>query len=326
MISKIRLENNQKSLVTLPLNLLLIQKPAINYEATPRQKNIGMTIDLSKTKITKPSGLVDTITSIENVKGTHYDDYIYGDNKDNELNGLDGNDNIYGKAGNDKLIFGYGYSNLYGGKGNDKFTFIDSSMNYQTTTITGVANIYGGEDYDILDLKFYPLPIQVNLTNNSISYNTSQSYILESIEKVITTNLNDIIYDSQNNDDIDSGKGNDMIYLTNGEDFVNAGAGNDIIFLLGSGEKRIYSGDGKDIYIVMPNFISHNSTIILDFKPHSDKIDLTNFNDIHSYSDLSLEEVTKDNLNFTILTISENIALALYNIRADEIYEHSFIF
>ena len=46
----------------------------------------------------------DTLTNIENVKGTHGDDIIDGDEKANLLKGLDGADRINGNGGDDTII------------------------------------------------------------------------------------------------------------------------------------------------------------------------------------------------------------------------------
>ena len=142
----------------------------------------------------------------------------------------------------------------------------------------------------------------------------------------MATNFGDVIYDSKGNDYIDSGAGDDVIYLTDGEDFVNAGEGDDIIYLLGHGEKRIWGGPGKDTYVITPNFASNKNTIILDFSPTVDKIDLTNFQNITSIDDLKLTDVIEKDLNFTMLIISSNKELALFGVQANEITNYAFVF
>ena len=47
---------------------------------------------------------IDTLTNIENVKGTHGDDIITGDENANLLKGLDGADTINGLAGDDTIL------------------------------------------------------------------------------------------------------------------------------------------------------------------------------------------------------------------------------
>ena len=66
------------------------------------------------------SGLsfTDTISNIENVNGTEYNDNIFGDDLSNSIWGDDGDDSISGRAGNDSL---------FGGAGDDTFSFTDSN-------------------------------------------------------------------------------------------------------------------------------------------------------------------------------------------------------
>ncbi len=67
----------------------------------------------------------DTFSSIENVVGSDFGDYIFGSNVDNILMGGDGADRLRGHKGNDTLIGGTGDDNLLGGKGVDEFIFND---------------------------------------------------------------------------------------------------------------------------------------------------------------------------------------------------------
>jgi Ca2+-binding RTX toxin-like protein len=78
----------------------------------------GVTVDLS---VSGPQNTMsagkDTLTGIENLWGTNYDDTLIGTVGDNIFYGLAGNDSISGKGGNDSYIFGFG-------SGNDKITDI----------------------------------------------------------------------------------------------------------------------------------------------------------------------------------------------------------
>jgi Ca2+-binding RTX toxin-like protein len=61
----------------------------------------------------------DTLISIENVSGSHYNDVLEGTDGDNRLDGLEGDDVVRGLGGNDLLTCGLGNNILYGGTGND---------------------------------------------------------------------------------------------------------------------------------------------------------------------------------------------------------------
>lgn len=102
----------------------------------------GIRADLAKGEVRDTSGFyVDTLKSIENVRGSIFDDDIRGDGKANKLRGGDGDDFIRGRSGNDKLLGengqdiligggnkdvltgGSGNDKLRGGAGNDTFVF-----------------------------------------------------------------------------------------------------------------------------------------------------------------------------------------------------------
>lgn len=61
----------------------------------------------------------DTLKNIENLTGSAFDDFIYGDQAANTLRGLDGDDYIRGRRGADTLDGGAGDDRLMGNRGND---------------------------------------------------------------------------------------------------------------------------------------------------------------------------------------------------------------
>ncbi len=65
------------------------------------------------------TAFTDTLTNIENVRGSSFNDFIGGSNGNNELAGKDGDDILSGLAGDDNLKGGLGSDQLYGGDGND---------------------------------------------------------------------------------------------------------------------------------------------------------------------------------------------------------------
>ncbi|HVI88964.1 MAG TPA: hypothetical protein VM659_11705 [Dongiaceae bacterium] len=96
----------------------------------------GIVVDLSKGKTTNDGdGGVDTLISIEDIRGSQHDDVITGSSDSNYLYGLSGNDKISAGAGNDFLSGGLGDDTLTGGTGSDAFYF-DLSANFGTDTIT----------------------------------------------------------------------------------------------------------------------------------------------------------------------------------------------
>ena len=84
-----------------------------------RDGRFGISADLGAGYIFDTGGWIDTVASIENVKGSGFDDRILGDTVGNYLDGYDGDDVVKGRTGNDALYGGGGNDALFGGGGND---------------------------------------------------------------------------------------------------------------------------------------------------------------------------------------------------------------
>jgi Ca2+-binding RTX toxin-like protein len=283
----------------------------------------GVTVNLITGIAEKPNSLNDKLTNVENLEGTHYDDVITGDDKDNVLQGNNGNDIIDGGKGDDLIISGRGHSKLYGGEGNDRFK-----------VMKGTADIYGGEGNDSVNFEYLSLSIKVNLEEGSISYgniadaDSKADCKLEGVEAIRTTAFIDIVYDSKLDNHIETGEGNDIIYISDGNDIVDSGDSDDIIYLNGSGVKRLMSGSGSDKFVIMPGFISNNKIDVMigDFKLTSDRIDLSNQLNIKDFSELKFEQIELEGSIFTIINIQEHKEIALMGIEIDKINSDHFIF
>ncbi|AEJ01200.1 Hemolysin-type calcium-binding region [Nitrosomonas sp. Is79A3] len=78
----------------------------------------SVTVNLSQGTATGGSGN-DTLSGIENVLGSSYNDTLTGDDLGNYLDGQDGNDSLAGGKGNDTLYGSNGKDMLQGGDGDD---------------------------------------------------------------------------------------------------------------------------------------------------------------------------------------------------------------
>ncbi len=93
----------------------------------------------------------DTLTGIEHLTGSRYNDILAGDGEDNILRGGDGDDTLYGgPAGGDDLMYGdNGDDRIFGGRGDDTLTGGDGS-----DVMKGGAGedilVVDGDDIDIL--------------------------------------------------------------------------------------------------------------------------------------------------------------------------------
>ncbi|WP_409261488.1 Ig-like domain-containing protein, partial [Pseudomonas putida] len=113
----------------------LLDGGAGNDTASYASATGGVTVDLSLTgpQHTGAAG-VDTLTGIENLIGSDYDDTLIGDAGDNLLNGGLGNDVLKGGDGNDIIIGGPGNDIMTGGNGNDTFVWQKGDTGHDTVT------------------------------------------------------------------------------------------------------------------------------------------------------------------------------------------------
>ncbi|MEN3930501.1 hypothetical protein WJT86_05405 [Microvirga sp. W0021] len=95
----------------------------VNYS----EMTANVVVNLTTGKATKSQGGTDTLSAIENVFGSDFDDVITGSVGSNTINGGAGNDRIIGGAGADILIGGDGYD----------------TVDYSTDTAGIIANLAG---------------------------------------------------------------------------------------------------------------------------------------------------------------------------------------
>lgn len=82
-------------------------------------EGVGVTVDLAAGTATDALGDSDTLTSIEQARGTDWADLLSGSTEDNWLFGNSGNDTLNGREGGDVLIGDDDFDLLDGGEGND---------------------------------------------------------------------------------------------------------------------------------------------------------------------------------------------------------------
>ena len=181
----------------------------------------------------------DTLSGIEGVTGSNFNDTLVGDANDNTLIGNKGNDSLLGGDGNDTLRGGLGNDILTGGGGYDFDTadYSDTTSAVTVNLVTGTASGGGGND------------------------------ILNGIESVIGSNFNDtliggnadsnILFGGNGNDTLqggngfyitlDGGNGNDTLISGNSAfNWMNGGSGNDSL-VGGDGSDTLIGGLGNDI-------------------------------------------------------------------------------
>jgi Ca2+-binding RTX toxin-like protein len=159
-----------------------------------------------------------TVQGADTIDGGAGDDFIFGQGGADTLNGGDGNDYLSGGTGNDTLMGGIGVDVLDGGAGNDMLN--------------------GGLGSDTASFASADAFVVVTLATQGVAQNTREGMdTLVSIERLIGSNFNDLLYGGNGNDRLEGGLGND---------FMVGGAGNDTFFG-GDGDDRMEGGAGDDI-------------------------------------------------------------------------------
>lgn len=176
-------------------------------------------------------GGTDTISGVQNVTGTAFNDTIVGETGANVLRGGDGYDVLIGLGGDDVLFGGSGAANeMYGGVGNDTY-YVDAN-----DTVIEAA----GEGLDTVVTTRTVFTLGAN------------------IERLIFRGNADVVgIGNAENNTMVGGGGNDRLNGGAGYDVLIGGAGNDVL-LGGSGAaNELYGGEGDDIY-----YVDANDTIV----------------------------------------------------------------
>jgi Ca2+-binding RTX toxin-like protein len=151
----------------------------------------------------------DTITLVENIVGSAFDDTLTGDGSNNTLTGGSGNDTLFGGGGTDTLFGGDGDDVISGGAGGD-------SLN-------------GGAGTDTLDYNSSGTGVSVNLATNTVSGGDAQGDTITGFENVIGSGANDTLTGTSGNNELRGGNGNDSLFGGAGDDTLEGGAGADVL-------------------------------------------------------------------------------------------------
>ncbi|ACL55594.1 beta strand repeat-containing protein [Methylobacterium nodulans] len=171
----------------------------VNYAAS----NHAITLDLAS-EYAYDGNSYDTLISVENVEGTGFNDLIYGDFKNNVIDGgAGGSDTIYGGDGTDTISYSsasQGVSvNLAAGATYDGVTFdflnsienvVGSKFNDSLQGNSGSNLFDGGAGTDTLSYTSSARELNVYLGSNSISDGNATDYY-SNIESIVGSGLYD---------------------------------------------------------------------------------------------------------------------------------------
>lgn len=161
-------------------------------------------------------GGTDTLTGVENVTGSAFDDLLVGDAMNNVLSGGAGRDVLLGLGGDDTLIGGAGAGNqLQGGAGADLYV-----VSSQGDTVIEFA----GEGIDTVQTSLSDLRLRAHVENLTYTGTTAFQGVGNDLDNVIT-----------------GGTARDLLIGYAGDDTLIGGAG---------AANQLYGGLGDDVYVV----------------------------------------------------------------------------
>ena len=218
----------------------------------------GVNVDLGPGGVNKGGHAEgDILTSIENVYGSMLNDVITGDIGDNHLLGNQGNDHLMGRGGADTLAGGVGNDALDGGAGNDFLMGGQGADNLMggmgDDTLQGgmgADDIDGGAGgMDVLRYVGSPMGVTVNLATGMASGGHADGDSIMNVEKVIGSNMGDMLTAHDSGSQLLGYKGNDTLMGGMGDDTLGGGQGTDMIDA-GAGSNTLMGGMGADTYVL----------------------------------------------------------------------------
>lgn len=199
------------------------------------------------------------------IYGMDGNDTITGSAFDDYLNGGEGNDNLLGGDGNDMLVGGVGSDVLRGQAGDD--VIIEEG---------GDSLINGGDGFDSLYV-WSSGGLTLNLTTASIEWVQGSVEGGDTLDAAGNT-VDSFLYGWGGDDALTGGWADDYVAGGEGDDVLTGGAGNDTLIGEAGLNRYVYAD------------IAWGSDTIFFFGGHTDKIDLTEIDTIHSLSDFAMHE------------------------------------
>ena len=202
----------------------------------------------------------DTLTNIENLVGSDFNDTLTGNAEDNILSGRDGDDTIIGGAGDDEITGGSGDNTLTGGTGADVFVFEDFASDFdgeitdldQDDTLQIFQELSAVSDFSTLfigDAVFGSVAGQIRYEKTggetllqidedgdgvadgtlTISNGEFDLMIAGQASGEFSLAINPVITGTENDDILIGTSGDDAIFGLGGNDIIIGGAGSDTI-------------------------------------------------------------------------------------------------
>ena len=211
-----------------------------NDTASYRTASTGLFAGIEDAQYNSGEAAGDTYISIENLEGSQYGDFLYGDGLANRLSGLGGNDVFAGKAGADTFD---------GGAGSDTVSY-DASPAVRADLLTPATNTGDAAGDVYLSIE--------NLDGSSfddILCGDNAANVIRGSSYPNLTSGNDALYGRGGNDTLFGFDGNDVLNGGLGADKMAGGTGNDIYYVDSAGDTVTENpAEGTDTIYTSTNY------------------------------------------------------------------------
>jgi Ca2+-binding RTX toxin-like protein len=242
----------------------------LSYQAAAAAVTVSLAVTTAQNTV---GAGIDTITNVENLTGSAFDDTLTGNTGANILDGGAGNDTLNGGAGNDTLIGGTGIDTATYASATAAVTVSLATTAAQNTggagtdTLNGIENLTGSAFNDTLTGSSGDNIIEGGAGNDTLtggagidtaSYASATAAVTVSLATTAAQNTGGAGTDrlrgfenlkgSAFNDTLTGNTGNNVLVGGAGADLLDGGAGNDT-FDGGAGNDRGIGGSGNDNYL-----------------------------------------------------------------------------
>ncbi|MEO0751127.1 MAG: hypothetical protein AAFY25_04940 [Pseudomonadota bacterium] len=147
-------------------------------------------------------------------EGTQEADWLFGNDRDNEIFGRGGADRLFGDGGDDTIDGGAGLDTVFGGDGDDLIR-----LDLRGTSAEADA-VFGGDGLDRVEIVANE-GITVDLATGAADFGAAGQSVLSSVEGLVATEFDDLIALGDGAQEISTGGGDDTV--------VGVGAGDDVL-------------------------------------------------------------------------------------------------
>ncbi|MFK7862282.1 MAG: beta strand repeat-containing protein [Granulosicoccus sp.] len=208
---------------------------------------------LASTTSDDGEGGTDSLSGIENISGSVFNDTLTGDANNNRLLGNSGNDTLDGGEGDDTIFGGAGADVILGSEGADNTT--------------------GGSGLDTIDFSNHANGQTIAVTLNGaipavVAITGADNQTISEVENVIGTGGDDQIIGDDQQNRLEGGDGDDYLGASGGADVLDGGTGSDTADFSTAGAQRIsvaldedsqvtvqVSGGADDVLVRIENII-----------------------------------------------------------------------